>query len=127
MPKPKGVRPIKTRWVYKLKNPNNSTQINNVIFKARFVAKGFEQLYGLKYIETFANVVNQIAWKILFALAILNSGFIYKIDMVSAFVQGEIDSYIYLEQPEGFQNPESPDHVLKLNKALYGLKQSARI
>jgi len=43
--------------------------------------------------------------------------------MISAFIQGNIDSYIYLEQPEGFNSKEG--HVLKLNKALYGLKQSA--
>jgi len=61
VPRPKAVRPIKTRWVYKLKNPTNSTLIKDVVFKARFVAKGFEQLYGLEYIETFASVVKQIA------------------------------------------------------------------
>ena len=47
--------------------------------------------------------------------------------MISAFTQGIIDSYIYLVQPKGFEDPNNPDYVLKLNKALYGLKQSARI
>jgi len=47
--------------------------------------------------------------------------------MVSAFTQGDIDSFIYINQPKGFINSDNPDYVLKLNKVLYGLKQSARI
>ena len=86
VPRPKGSRPIKTRWVFKIKNPKNSTLINDIIFKARFVAKGFEQLYGLEYIETFASVVKQISWKLLFALATINNWLIYKIDIISIFI-----------------------------------------
>ena len=67
---------------------------NLVEFKARFVAKGFEQLYGLDYIDTFAAVIKQLAWRLLFALATLNSWLIYKIDMISAFTQGDIDTNI---------------------------------
>ena len=129
VPLPIGARVLKTRWVYKLKNPKNSLDLDSeeVEFKSRFVAKGFEQLYGLDYLETYAAVIRQIAWKLVFALAILNNWLIYKIDMISAFTQGDIDSYIYINQPEGFISSDKPDHVLKLNKALYGLKQSARI
>ena len=54
--KPLNIKPIKTRWVYKIKYNNSQT-----IFKARFVAKGFEQIYGLDYIETFTLVVKQLA------------------------------------------------------------------
>jgi hypothetical protein len=123
VPKPKDAKVLNTRWVYKLKpNKNNTTE-----FKARFVAKGFEQLYGLDYIDTFAAVIKQLAWRLLFALAVLNSWLIYKIDMISAFTQGNIDANIYIKQPLGYIDPNKPDFILKLNKALYGLKQSARI
>jgi hypothetical protein len=120
-PKP-NIKPLKTKWVYKVKDSNE-----NLEFKARFVAKGFEQLYGLDYINTFAAVIKQMSWKLIFALAILYNWYIYKIDMISAFTQGDIDTYIYLYQPEGFINNQFPDYILRLNKALYGLKQSARI
>ena len=70
--------------------------ISDVTFKSRFVAKGFEQLHGLDYIETFASVIKQMAWKLVFALAVLKNWLIYKIDMVSAFTNGDIDSFIYL-------------------------------
>src|SRR6266536_787516 len=114
-------KPLKSRWVYKLKEYSDNT----IEFKARFVAKGFEQLYGIDYIETFASVIKQIAWKLLFALAILNNWHIYKIDMISTFTQGSIDTNIYIYLPEGFIDYEN--RILRLNKALYGLKQSARI
>jgi len=45
------------------------------------------QLYGLDYIETFARVIKQLVWRLIFALAIINNWLIYKIDMVSAFTQ----------------------------------------
>jgi hypothetical protein len=47
--------------------------------------------------------------------------------MVSAFTQGNIDSYLYLNQSKGFIDTNKPNYVLKLNKALYRLKQSAKI
>ena len=120
--KPDNIKVLKTRWVYKLKQIGTSVQ-----FKARFVAKGFEQLYGLDYQETFAAVIKQLAWRLIFALAMLNNWYIYKVDMISAFTQGDIDYFLYITQPEGYTSLVNPKGVLKLNKALYGLKQSARI
>ncbi|KAK6611374.1 reverse transcriptase domain protein [Botrytis cinerea] len=111
---------LKTKWVYKIKYLSE----DNIEFKARYVAKGFEQLYGLDYLNTFASVIKQMAWKLIFALAINKGWYIYKIDMILAFVQGDIDKNIYIKSPEIYYNENI---ILKLNKALYGLKQSARI
>jgi len=122
VPKPEGVKVLNSRWAYKLKNKGKLYK-----FKSRFIAKGFEQKYGLNYINTFASVIKQLAWRLIFALAIINGWLIYKIDMISAFTQGNIDYFIYLTQPEGHISPKYPSHVLKLKKALYGLKQSAII
>jgi hypothetical protein len=113
------ITPLKTRWVYKIKDKDSYIE-----FKSRFVAKGFEQILGLNYIDSFASVIKQMAWKLIFAIAILNNFLIYKIDMISAFTQGKIDENIYLIPPEG---ASLENKVLKLNKALYGLKQSARV
>jgi hypothetical protein len=91
--RPKDAKVLNTRWVYRTKSNKDDT----IEFKARFVAKGFEQLYGLDYIDTFASVIKQLAWRLLFALAVLNSWIIYKIDMISAFTQGDIDTNIYIK------------------------------
>jgi hypothetical protein len=77
-----------------------------------------------------------MAWKLVFALATTNKWLIYKIDMISAFTQGDIDTSIYLVPPKGLIDlyinlyPDLPipkEPLLKLNKALYSLKQLARI
>ena len=54
--KPLNIKPIKTRQIYKIKYNNSQA-----IFKARFVAKGFKQIYSLDYIETFVSVIKQLA------------------------------------------------------------------
>ena len=82
VPRPTNTKVLKSRWVYKIKDIDPL----NPIFKSRFVAKGFEQLYGLNYIETYASVIKQIAWKLVFALAILNNLIIFKADIVLAFI-----------------------------------------
>ena len=82
VPKPSNSKVLNTRQVYKLKYSYNN---NSIEFKARYVAKGFEQLYSLDYIDTFANVIKQIAQRLLFILALLNNQLIYKIDIILAF------------------------------------------
>jgi Reverse transcriptase (RNA-dependent DNA polymerase) len=109
------IRPISTRWVYKIKKNDDKS----LTYKARFVARGFEQIQGLNYIENFAAVVKQQAFKAIFAIATIKGYIIHKIDIKSAFTHGNIDKTIYIQPPEGF-GPEN--RVLLLNKALYGLK-----
>ena len=92
VPKPKDTKVLNTRWVYKTKPKDDIVEL-----KARFIAKGFEQLYGLDYIDTFASVIKQLAWRLLFTLVVLNSWIIYKINMISVFTQGNIDINIYIK------------------------------
>ncbi|KAF4615563.1 hypothetical protein G7Y89_g15302 [Cudoniella acicularis] len=90
--------PLKTRWVYKIKDLRDG----NIELKSRFVAKGFEQLYGRDYLDSYAAVIKQIAWKLVFALAILNNLYLYKIDIVSAFTHGDIDTKgLSIKPPKG--------------------------
>jgi hypothetical protein len=131
---PTTITPIKTRWVYKIKDLKNGY----IELKSRFVAKGFEQLYGRDYLDSYAAVIKQIAWKLVFALAILNNLIIYKIDIVSAFTHRAIDTRgLYIKPPKGLGKhlklgnlsieDSNKIELLLLDKALYGLKQSARI
>ncbi|EKD15691.1 retrotransposon protein, putative, Ty1-copia subclass [Drepanopeziza brunnea f. sp. 'multigermtubi' MB_m1] len=116
------IKPLKTRWVYKIKQGTDTYE-----FKSKFVAKGFKQLYGLNYIDTFASVVKQMAWRLIFALAVLYGWFIYKIDIISAFTQSDIDLKLYIIPLIGINSSKYANKLLMLNKALYGLKQSARL
>jgi hypothetical protein len=109
------------KWVYKIKR---DTDNNIERFKARWVVRGFEQIEGLNYNETFASVVKPMSYKALFAIAAARGLHIEQMDVVTAFLYGDIDETIYMHQPTGYTESNS---VCKLRKALYGLKQAPRI
>lgn len=118
---PKEKKVIKTKWIFKTKR-NVDGDITR--FKARLVARGYTQRYGVDYEETYAPVVRYTTVRVLMALAVRKKLQIYQMDAVTAFLQGDIDEEIYIEQPEGFR--DNTNRVCKLNKALYGLKQAGR-
>ena len=120
---PENIRPISTKWVYKIKKNDDKS----LTYKARLVARGFKQIYGLEYNEKFAAVIKQQAFKIIFAIATIKGYIIWKIDIKSAFTYGDLAEIIYIIQLEGFIDSYYSEKVLLLNKALYGLKQSANV
>jgi hypothetical protein len=94
--------------------------------KARFVAKGYSQVEGLDFDETYAPVVRLESIRILIAYATYHGFKLYQMDVKSAFLHGPIKEEVYVEQPPSFEDSEYPSHVYKLSKALYGLKQASR-
>jgi hypothetical protein len=94
--------------------------------KAQLVAKGYAQVAGLDFEETFAPVARLESIRILLAYATHHSFRLFQMDVKSAFLNGPIKEEVYVEQPPGFEDEQYPDHVCKLSKALYGLKQAPR-
>jgi hypothetical protein len=90
------------------------------------VAKGYSQVKGLDFDETYAPVVRLESIRILLAYATYHGFKLYQMDVKSAFLNGPIKEEVYVEQPPGFEDSEYPNHVYKLSKALYGLKQAPR-
>jgi Reverse transcriptase (RNA-dependent DNA polymerase) len=76
-------------------------------------------------LEIFAPVVMHASIYILFTIATTEYLKIHQMNVVSAFLAGDIDEEVYIEQPEGFEQGE--DLICFLNKALYGLKQALRV
>lgn len=118
---PKGKKTVKAKWIFKTKRDGDG---NVVRHKARLVAKGYTQRYGIDYEETYAPVVRYTTIRLLMAIAIQQNLKIHQMDAVTAFLQGDLDEEIYLEQPEGFS--DGSKMVCRLNRAIYGLKQAGR-
>jgi len=119
---PEGRRVLRGKWVYKLKR---GPQGEIIRYKARWVVRGFEQEEGIDYKETFASVVKPMSYKALFAIAAALDLEIGQMDVKTAFLHGDIDEEVYIEQPH--EMDDGNGRVCRLNKALYGLRQSLRI
>nr|CAN72453.1 hypothetical protein VITISV_008931 [Vitis vinifera] len=94
--------------------------------KARLVVKGFAQVAGVDYGDTFAPVARHDTIRLLLALAGQMGWKVYHLDVKSAFLNGILLEEIYVQQPEGFEVIGHEHKVYKLHKALYGLKQAPR-
>jgi hypothetical protein len=113
-------RPLKGKWVYKTKRDAQGAVLR---YKARWVAKGYEQREGIDYDETFAAVVRAVTFRVLLTLAAHYDWEIEQMDVVTAFLNPTIDVELYMELPTGYA--QNGKHC-RLLKTLYGLKQSAR-
>ena len=114
---------IGTRWVFKNKLDEDDIVTRN---KARLVAKGYSQEEGIDYDETYALVAHLEAIRMFLACAAHSNFRVYQMDVKSAFLNGELEEEVYVEQPPGFENADHMDFVYLLFKALYGLKQAPR-
>ena len=93
---------------------------------ARLVAKGYSQVPGKDFFDTFAPVARFESVRTILAFAIQNDLQINQFDVATAFLYGDLDEEIYMRQPPGFINKDEEHLVWKLKKSLYGLKQSSR-
>jgi hypothetical protein len=116
--RPSGRKVIKNRWVFDVKDDGRK--------RARLVAKGFSQVEGMDYDQVFSPVVRFETVRLILALAALEDWVAYGLDVRNAYLYGELDEELYMEQPEGFTAPgtSKESHVLRLLRALYGLKQA---
>ncbi|KAL8109280.1 hypothetical protein AgCh_025395 [Apium graveolens] len=123
VPAPRNRNIIKTKWVYMNKMDENGVVTRS---KARLVAKGYSQEEGMDYDETFAPVIRLEAIIIFLTFAAHSNFKVYQINMKSAFLNGELEEEVYVQQNPGFEDIEFPNFVYRLLKALYMLKQAPR-
>ena len=118
---PPGCKALGSKWVFKKKLKPDGT-IDK--YKARLVIKGYKQQKGLDYFDTYSPVTRITSIRMMFAIAAMRNLTVHQMDVKTAFLNGDIDEEIYMEQPEGFAVPGQERKVCKLVKSLYGLKQA---
>ena len=99
VPRPTAANVVSCKWVYSLKyNPDGSI----ARYKARLVARGFSQAYGLDYHETFSPVARLSSIRVILSIALDQSWSLHQLDVSNAFLYGDLDEQVFMEQPPGY-------------------------
>ena len=114
---------IGCKWLFKTKEDEKG---NIVRYKARLVAQGFTQKFGVDFDEVFAPVARQETFRILLTIASRRKMVAKHVDVKTAYLHGKLEETIYMKQPAGYSTGDDKT-VCRLKKSLYGLKQSARV
>ena len=120
---PEGSKRVGCKWVFKTKRDSMG---NVERYKARLVAKGYTQKDGIDYKETFSPVSKKDSLRIIMALVAHYDLELHQMDVKTAFLNGDLEEEVYMDQPQGFETTGKESLVCKWKKSIYGLKQTSR-
>lgn len=115
------MRVFSSKWVFHIKRFQNGG-IDR--YKARLVARGCEQKYGVYYVEVYAPVAWIQTIRTLLAISVEMGYHIHQMDVTTTYIQGDLSETVYMEQPPMFEH--NKNKVYRLPRPIYGLKQSGR-
>jgi hypothetical protein len=124
VPRPERANIIGGKWVYKTKVDSNG---NPIRYKARYVAKGFKQVQGVDYFDTYSPVTRMTTIRTFLAIAALEDWELESMDVETAFLNAKVNEEVFVAQPEGFVHLDEKGTplVCKLQKSIYGLRQAS--
>lgn len=112
---------IDSKRVCKIKyKPNGEVER----YKAHLVVKGFTQMEGVDYHDTFDPVSILVTVRTLMAVVAKKDWFIHQLDVKNTFLHGDLEEEVYTKIPQGFAK-ENETYVFRLQKSLYRLKQAS--
>ena len=111
---------IGCKWVYKIKTRSDGTVDH---YKARLVARGFTQEYGIDYEEIFTHVARLSSVRTLITISVAHKWPLFHMDVKNVFLNGELSEEVYMKLPPGYSHPPGfPHRVFQQRRTLYGLK-----
>ena len=119
---PQNRKAIKCKWILNFKPGHKGVDPR---YKARLVACGYDQLYGVDYLATYSPVVKHYSIRLVLAIVAVFNLEMLQLDIKTAFLYGKLEETIFMRQPEGYVIPGREEEVCYLNKPIYGLKQSS--
>jgi hypothetical protein len=119
---PAGKRALQNKWVYKLNEEDGGKKW----YKAKLVVKGFAQKKSINFDEIFSLIVNMTSIRTILSLVAVEDLHIEQLDVNTTFLHGDMEEYIYMQQPQGYEVKGKENLVCRLKKSLYGLNQSPR-
>lgn len=121
---PPGKHPVGCKWVNTYKFNADGTVEHP---KSRLVAKGYTQLVGLDFLDTFSLVAKLGTLRLLLSLAVAKNWSIQQLDISNAFLNGDLNEEIYMIIPQGYTELTSRvvphNSVCRLHNSLYGLSK----
>nr|GEU47910.1 protein argonaute 4A-like [Tanacetum cinerariifolium] len=121
--KPPNVNVVRSMWLFRHKYHVDGSLSK---YKARLVANGRNQQYGVDCNDTFSPVVKPTTIRTVLSLALARNWRVHQLDVKNAFLDGDLTETVYMYQPSGFVDSRFPHYVCRLQRSLYGLKQAPR-
>lgn len=121
--RPIGRTVVKCKWVFKRKLDKDGKFAR---YKARLVARGYTQVEGIDYKETFCPVIKSKSIRTLLAFSVEQNWQVHQLDITAAYLNGKLSETVFMEQPPLSLHSKPREEVCLLKKSLYGLHQSGR-
>jgi Reverse transcriptase (RNA-dependent DNA polymerase) len=112
---------IGCKWIFKVKKQADGSILR---YKARLIVKGYNQEEGLDYFDMYSPVIKPTTIRVVLTIALSHGWSLRQLDVNNAFLHGNLEETIFMQQASGFVDTLHPNRVCHLRKALYGLKQA---